>query len=271
VIDSVTRLIYPGLPNPRAAVPAESVDRINRILKDLPGPPPFAGSGRRGCWPPKALNVDTYLYAFADGRLAYVAGQDVDVLGERRWDDKTVLADLAVELLAGDLLSAGTCTVCDEGNLGKPLRCPCDGNELGLDLSAWHYTAPIIHNNCYSYARGKRWCEGGQGSQPGDRESGSEKEILAGLAADRLIQVCKSDLSDKGLFIGLFIEGSANYHFLRLDGDYWTHKFGGYPVAGCDADLKPIPRDGLESSAMLNFTFKDYFYVPPGVELKHCS
>lgn len=272
MIDQVTQLIYPGRINPRAAIPARVVEEVKGFLELLPAPPAIVSTEIRaaaGCWPPNKLDAVTYLYAFADGRLAYVTGKDVDFAGAPRWDACEDLAKRARELLATGQFTGAVCSI--EGDPGLPVTCGCSGAALGLDLGEWHFAAVVNHNNCYSYARRKRWVDGRQGSQPGRRESESVQDIVEGLYDDGLVDADRRELSGKGEFIALFIRGKADYHFFRLDGDYWTHKFSGLPVATCDYQLNSIAKDALESASLPGFAFHAYFRVPPGVELDHCQ
>ena len=138
--------------------------------------------------------------------------------------------------------------------------------------SEWHYELVILSNNCYSYARRKRWCSG-RGSQPGNKEIESGQELLDALEqADRLEPISKKQVSPGKSIIALFTrtDEESVYHFFRLDGDHWTHKFGGFPVSTCDFDRQPIRWDSLERANMPGFELRSYYRIPRGNGLRHC-
>jgi hypothetical protein len=200
----------------------------------------------------------------------YVLGDSVELPDGPRIDQSRNLETWALEAMeSGEPVRAAACRRCAPREpSGQPLRCPCDSP---IDLSEWNVAAVINHNNCYSFARRARWCAGGQGSQPGDQLSSNETQIREGLFRDGLVRVTEQDvLTGTGDFVALLLEGIHNYHFLRLDGDRWTHMPANHAAIACDADGNPILKNRLRQANMQGLRFLDYFRVPPNTPLTHC-
>jgi hypothetical protein len=211
------------------------------------------------------------MYRLLDGSLMYVLEDLVQTAdGRLRVDESRDLEKWAHEsMTSGELVRATTCRACRPGEPStESVRCPCEST---IDLSEWGVAPVIISNNCYSFARRTRWCDGGQGSQPGNQESSNEEQIRAALHRDGLRPATEAEvLSGPGDFVVFLLEGTLNYHFLRLDGDRWTHMPNGYPATACDADGRAIPIDRVKQANLQGLRFRDYFRVPPNTRLIHC-
>lgn len=264
----VTRLEFFGQSNRRVWIKPQLADPIERRIKELQLPRD-ARVRSLSCWP-NTSGRELFVYQLPDGNLMYVLGNQVQLADGARVDGSGDLEKWAREAMAsGDLVRATHCRVCNLGEpSAEPFRCPCDGP---VNLSEWGVAQVIISNNCYSFARRARWCGDGQGSQPGDHESSNEEQIRAGLTHDGLLPATTAEvLGGPGDFVAFFLEGALNYHFLRLDGDHWTHMPNGHPAIACDAGGHPIPKDAVRTADLQQLRFRDYFRVPPNTRLTHC-
>lgn len=264
MINEVIRIVHPGRRNPRVEISAEDAATIKSRIVSLPEPA-FLSAPPIKCWPEGLKGPPLYLFAFADDTLVYVSGRNVDELvdgpGRRRIDENEDLSKAAEEFFRTLPLLDRECEGCTPQNLGQRVSCGCDGSEIGVDLSDWHYKGVVRSSNCYAYARRIRCCAG-NGLQPGGSESTTRKQLLAGIKRDGLRRIDKADLTDKD--VALFMEVKANYHFLRLDGGFWTHKFSFMPAAACDYLGHSMPKDDLEKAVMPpGFDLTGYFRLPP--------
>ena len=279
----VTRVEFAGQPNQHVWVRPDLDDSIERRIKDLQPPDPDDRVRSIRCWPNRSGRT-LFIYRFfeqspmgtnlSDGSLIYVLGNRVQFDDDVRVDASGDLEKWALEAMAsGDRVRAVPCRLCAPSEpAGTPFRCPCDNP---IDLSPWNLDAVIDHNNCYSFARRARWCAGGGGSQPGNQESGDETQIRAGLVIDGLVPATEAEVlrgnGTNGTFVAFLLKGTLDYHFLRLDGDRWTHMPKGHPAIACDADGRPIRKDGVRLANMLEYRFRDYYRIPPNTPLTHCS
>jgi hypothetical protein len=266
----VTRVEFFGQPNRRVWIKPELDSEIDQRIKQLPPAADRAAERAISCWP-NTSDRELFMYLLPDGRLMYVLDARVELPDGARVDGPRDLEKWAREaMVSGTVVAATDCRVCGVGDPAGPVfRCRCDSP---IDLSIWNVARVINHNNCYSFARRTRWCAGSQGSQPGNQSSSNEEQIRAGLERDHLVRVGEAEvLNGNGEFVALFLEGAANYHFLRLDGDRWTHMPNGHPAIACDADSRPILKARAPKANLRGLRFLDYFRVPPGTPLTHCG
>jgi hypothetical protein len=95
------------------------------------------------------------------------------------------------------------------------------------------------------------------------------------LEADGLVWV--ADLETKppnatpsGWHVALALkrEGAlTNFHFLRLDGDRWVHKWSTLPPQACDLDGAPIPREGILGANLGGYLIAAFFWVEPPIRM----
>ena len=230
---------------------------------------------RPQCWPqsrgPDGRELDVYLFVLEPTRIAYVAGEIVQLANGRKWDPEGILSERAREALrrgrSPDTLSTTKCTECTDGDLGDPWECPCDS----ASVKPWNYTRPVRCNTCYSYAWRKRWCGPG-GSKPQNRDQKTLEEVKSDVIKDGFAEVDESRLSPQGHFIALLVrrDSESDYHFLRLDGDRWTHKPSYLLASACDAAGNPIPINGVKEAAFPEHKWVAYFERLPGAKLTHC-
>jgi hypothetical protein len=276
----VTRVEFAGQPNRRVWIESELDDSIALRIKDLRRAPDARVRSNR-CWPNRSNRT---LFVFrsltrgavdgnlTDGSLMYVLGKSVQIDDTLQEDQSGELERMALEAMdSGELVRSVPCRRCDPNEpRERPVPCPCDSP---IDLSEWNRDTVITHNNCYSFARRMRWCAGGQGSQPGNRVSHTKQEIRDGLTSDGLHVVTEAEVlgEESGDFVAFFLKGDNDYHFLRLDGNRWTHMPASYAATACDALGHPIPKEGAQQADMDGYHFLDYYRIPTDAPDPRCS
>ena len=145
------------------------------------------------------------------------------------------------------------------------------------DASTWLPAAICLSSNCYNYAVKDVWCRAGGltvGATPASvplvlNDYAQWAVILGG---DGLIPVANYTNAPPGMGGGwhvALVVSTTDFHFLRLDGSYWSHKYGPHPPQTCDASGAAIPADGIPRADLCAYKLVGYFYAPHALTIDH--
>jgi hypothetical protein len=161
------------------------------------------------------------------------------------------------------------------GHVPSILPCACGVPE---DFERWASAEVCLFSNCYNFAVRDFWCNEGFGAQPTDTpddltDADAWADILwpDGLRHVPDFPDVPADIATPdGWHVALAVnEQDGNYHFLRLDGDDWTHKFGKRPPQACDASGSGMPKDDLEQADLFDYHVVTYFWAPRPLRINH--
>jgi hypothetical protein len=157
---------------------------------------------------------------------------------------------------------------CNPITLGRFPECECGVPE---DFADWADMSVCAANSCLNYAVRDRWCNGSPIADLPKPDNALDREawirILAadGLAHSPAFPDPPADQPAGGWHVALSALDLGNeirFHFLRLDGERWVHKFGPRPPQSCDAGGAPIPKFGAEGAELCGYLHVAYFWVP---------
>jgi hypothetical protein len=145
--------------------------------------------------------------------------------------------------------------------------CECGGPD---DFDDWARDNTCLCNSCYNYAVKDRWISttpnGGTTPSLGVPKV---KDWIAVLEQDGLEHVATWNTapkkpSPKGWYVALALDSGqfTNAHFLRLDGNAWSHKWSSYPPQLCDLAGKAMPKDKILEADLCEYKIKAFFFVP---------
>lgn len=149
--------------------------------------------------------------------------------------------------------------------------CPCGGP---ADFDDWSRSLTLNSNDCYNFAAKDLWVTQEVGGAMGAYGSGDLEDWKAALAPDGLTWV--PDLSTtppgataKGWYVALALKPAGfvfNFHFLRLDGNHWVHKWSSSVPQVCDMGGALIPKDGVRAADLCGYCVVDgFFWAEPPV------
>ena len=93
----------------------------------------------------------------------------------------------------------------------------------------------------------------------------------AALAKDGIMPVKhwddppKGSTSADGWIVALAVPTEGPGHFLRLDGDIWSHKMATLAPQTCDLTGAPIKRDDILAVNLCNYVVRGFYWVPAGI------
>lgn len=145
------------------------------------------------------------------------------------------------------------------------------------DASTWLPAEICLSSSCYNYAVKDVWCRAGGltiGAAPASTPLVFDDyaQWAAILVPDGLIPVPDYTVVPTGMSGGWHVAlavSTTNYHFLRLDGGHWSHKYGPRPPQTCDAGGAAIPADGIPRANLCAYKLVGYFYAPRALEIDH--
>jgi hypothetical protein len=148
-----------------------------------------------------------------------------------------------------------------------------------LDASTWLPARICLSSTCYNYAVKDVWCQGFDGIPVGAtprRTPATSMDDYAEwtsiLSPDGLLPVPDHTVVPAGMSGGWHVAltvNAADFHFLRLDGAQWSHKFGARPPQTCDAAGAAIPAGGLGAANLCDYQLVGYFYAPGPLAIDH--
>jgi hypothetical protein len=263
----LVELKHSGLPNRTVAMPDEIVLDCWATIQTLS----VAAIRRDVCWQCRGHE----LVPVVDYLLSY------RVAGETEY--AIVTGEYVISAFKGTLIDrernirkiGNRCCTHDPGKHKNACH-PC-GCGSPVDAEIWLPLQVCEASNCFNYAARDVWC---RGIEPG-RATGaiprstpvnrtSYEEWAGVLAPDGILRadatLTPPDGHNGGWHIALASNGT-DFHFLRLDGDYWTHKSSVRPPQMCDTKGNLIPKHELESAHLCGFNLVGYFFVPHPLSL----
>lgn len=147
--------------------------------------------------------------------------------------------------------------------------CSCGGPE---DFDHWARSKTMRFNSCFNFAVKDCWTDHVGGATPSaypshevDNWVDCLKDVGMRLVADE--NETPAGASADGWHVALALKTkdnptkTTNFHFLRLDGDHWSHKWSSKAPQLCDLAGKAIPKDKLRSAELCGYEVKRIFWV----------
>jgi hypothetical protein len=284
--DRLVELRYSGLPNPTRILSTEQAAELWKAIDGLA----FAVNAAHPCWNECDDEDSERAWRLSTGtgdtrRGAIIRGQFVFTHDGVRFDSGfTVKSVLQKVTIAAPVLStvssmfpsamknppdARRCNHKPGHHESSYPRCACGSP---ADGNLWRVMDICDASTCYNYAVRDVWCEDEIipiGATPRAFPSNmSSYDAWAKILGGDGVLRTKPKTAKGGWYIAL-ATSTKDFHFLRLDGQFWTHKFGGFPSQTCDVSGAKIPRKALEKANLCEYGLVGTFYVPKPLRINN--
>jgi len=165
------------------------------------------------------------------------------------------------------------------GESGQLDTLPCDCGKPA-DFDDWSGSNTRIINSCYNYAVKDCWTTGPWGGATPNANSMDIQDWKVELTAAGLtwaganwatVPAPPASEAATGWYVALALQertSSVEFHFLRLDGTQWSHKWSSAVPQLCDLNENLIPRNAVHSAKLCGYELVGFFWVPRPLKVK---
>lgn len=296
---TLVELRYSGRPNPRIVLDADTADAVWRAIGSLPLAVAKVNHCLK-CRTPAIVTSPDLLLSRTDGDLresAFLVDRYVVTPQGTRIDERDTIARMVaaiVQALHSQAVVSGIAPTSVTA-LGNPRRCTHAPGHHALsfpgctcgspaDAERWLPMDICENSNCFNFAVKDPYCQPGTtvvGAMPASfptnwRDHTEWAAILApdGLFAATDHTTVPAAAAAGGWHVALAVKVHLNpllsdFHFLRLDGAHWSHKYSQKPPQTCDAAGAPIPAGDLAVANLCGYELVGYFYVERALQIDH--